>query len=207
MKYASHHHIHWETTPHSLSAPCHDETHIETRIASRVTIVLDMYDADIEVGIIWREYCHGVVMIDSSSTMDWDYGSGSNAGKNENNHNNNSSSNNNNNNNSNDENATIHTNNNQTIQPPTTTTTTFQPSSTKYNQPQRTFPTHIITNPLHQQTIHRTPPFHPPKSGPAEIMIGHAAKVTCMEDVQWVLAELLFMIKRRVITYLCINLL
>ena len=69
---------------------------------------------------------------------------------------------------------------------------TFIPPTTRYNQPIRNFPTSVIHNPKYQREILHTPPFHPPKSGAAENMIAHVCKVTCMEHVQWALAELLF---------------
>lgn len=69
---------------------------------------------------------------------------------------------------------------------------TFIPPTTRYNQPIRHFPTSIITNPKYRRTIIHTPPFHPPKSGPSENMIAHVCSVTCIEHVQWALAELLF---------------
>ncbi len=69
---------------------------------------------------------------------------------------------------------------------------TFIPPTTRYNQPIRHFPTSVITNPKYRRTIIHTPPFHPPKSGPSENMIAHVVSVTCIEHVQWALAELLF---------------
>ena len=69
---------------------------------------------------------------------------------------------------------------------------TFIPSSTRYHQPIRHFPLNVIIDSNYQRQITHTPPFRPPKSGPSEIMIAHIAKVTCMEHVHWVLAELLF---------------
>ena len=69
---------------------------------------------------------------------------------------------------------------------------TFIPPTTRYNQPIRHFPTSIITNPKYRRTIIHTPPFHPPKSGPSENMIAHVVSVTCIEHVQWALADLLF---------------
>ena len=69
---------------------------------------------------------------------------------------------------------------------------TFIPPTTRYNQPIRHFPTSIINNPKYRRTIIHTPPFHPPKSGPSENMIAHVCSVTCIEHVQWALAELLF---------------
>eukprot|EP00956_Cyclotella_meneghiniana_P025833 scaffold54690_cov69-Cyclotella_meneghiniana.AAC.1 len=69
---------------------------------------------------------------------------------------------------------------------------TFIPPSTKYSQPTRHFPIEVIENPAYKRDITRTPPFHPPKSGPSETMIAHICSVYCMEHVHWVLATLLF---------------
>ena len=69
---------------------------------------------------------------------------------------------------------------------------TFIPPTTRYHQPIRHFPQEVVSNAKYQRTIIRTPPFHPPKSGPSEIMIAHVCTVTCMEHVQWALAQLLF---------------
>ena len=69
---------------------------------------------------------------------------------------------------------------------------TFIPPSTKYSQPTRHFPIEVIENPAYKRDIIRTPPFHPPKSGPSETMIAHICSVYCMEHVHWVLATLLF---------------
>jgi hypothetical protein len=71
-------------------------------------------------------------------------------------------------------------------------TRSFIPSSTKFSQPIRQFPAEVIDNPAYKREIIHTPPFHPPKSGPSEIMIAHVCTVHCMEHVQWALAELLF---------------
>ncbi|KAL7546244.1 hypothetical protein ACHAWF_009578 [Thalassiosira exigua] len=69
---------------------------------------------------------------------------------------------------------------------------TFIPPTTRYNQPIRHFPMEVTNNPKYRRTIIHTPPFHPPKSGPSELMIAHVCTVSCMEHVQWALAELLF---------------
>ena len=69
---------------------------------------------------------------------------------------------------------------------------TFYPPTTRYNQPVRRFPLETISDPKYRRSIFRTEPCHPPKSGPSETLIAHVAEVTCMEHVQWVLAELLF---------------
>jgi hypothetical protein len=69
---------------------------------------------------------------------------------------------------------------------------TYIPSTTKFSQPMRQFPLDVIENPANRRQMTRTPPFHPPKSGPSEIMIAHVCSVDCMEHVQWAIAELLF---------------
>ena len=72
-------------------------------------------------------------------------------------------------------------------------TRTYIPSSSRFGQSIRHFPLRIITNESYRRdNIVHTPPFHPPKSGASEIMIAHVCSVTCIEHVQWVLAELLF---------------
>lgn len=69
---------------------------------------------------------------------------------------------------------------------------TFVPPTSKYGQPTRTFDDNVINNDMNKRNIVRGNPFHPPKSGSGETMIGHAAIVHSMEHVNWVLAELLF---------------
>lgn len=73
-----------------------------------------------------------------------------------------------------------------------TTARIYIPSTTKFSQPIRNFSADIIDNPAYIRNIIRTPLFHPPKSGPSELMIAHVSSVHCIEHVQWVLAELLF---------------
>ena len=68
----------------------------------------------------------------------------------------------------------------------------FHPSSSKFGQPIRHFHESIIQNESNRRPIYRGPPYHPPKSGPAETMIAHVASVETMDHVNWVLAELLF---------------
>ena len=130
----------------------------------------DMYEAEIDVGIMWGERCReelisGEIMplvdpaaaenIDTTTTLD---------------------------NNSNDLDADCSSKEMRTFIPPTT----------RYHQPIRHFPIDVITNPKYERNIIHTPKFHPPKSGPSEIMIAHVCTVQCMEHVQWALAELLF---------------
>lgn len=69
---------------------------------------------------------------------------------------------------------------------------TFIPPTTKYHQPIRNFPKEVCNNTKYRRDIIHTQAFHPPKSGPGETLIAHACTVTCMEHVQWALADLLF---------------
>ncbi|KAL7510533.1 hypothetical protein ACHAXN_007435 [Cyclotella atomus] len=69
---------------------------------------------------------------------------------------------------------------------------TYIPSTSKFGQPIRNFPVEVLDNAAFRREIIRTPPFHPPKSGPSELMIAHVSSVDCIEHVQWVLGELLF---------------
>ncbi|KAL3767331.1 hypothetical protein ACHAWO_007274 [Cyclotella atomus] len=69
---------------------------------------------------------------------------------------------------------------------------TYIPSTSKFDQPIRNFPVGVLDNAAFKREIIRTPPFHPPKSGPSELMIAHVSSVDCIEHVQWVLGELLF---------------
>ena len=72
------------------------------------------------------------------------------------------------------------------------TTKTFIPPSSKYGQPIRHFDASGVIEESNRRPIHRGQPFHPPKSGPSELMLAHCAKVESMDHVNWVLAELLF---------------
>lgn len=71
------------------------------------------------------------------------------------------------------------------------TTRTFVPPSSKFHQPNRVFDTAVIDSEQYAATIHAGIPFHPPKSGPAELLQAFVAKVTSMEQVEWTLANLL----------------
>ena len=72
--------------------------------------------------------------------------------------------------------------------------TFIPPNGTKYGQPTRHFPTAIIgpQSTFRVSKMIRTLPFKPPRSGPSELMIANVCSVTCIEQVQWALAELLF---------------
>ncbi|KAL7460812.1 hypothetical protein ACHAXS_001252 [Conticribra weissflogii] len=166
--------------------------------------LVEMYEVDVEVSILWGERCREeLLQSDDPSDIllcnerDAEYNNNDEIGFldddehdadnfhdnfHDDNHHTSVSGNNNDDNNNNNDDCSENKND----------TTTYIPPTTKFNQPIRTFPTHVVNNPLHQRTIIRTRPFHPPKSGPGETMIGHAARVTSVEHVQWVLARLLF---------------
>ena len=71
-------------------------------------------------------------------------------------------------------------------------TRTFVPPTSKFGQPVRQFDETVVIKDANRRPIHRGQPFHPPKSGPSELMLAHVAHVTSMDHVNWVLAELLF---------------
>ena len=60
----------------------------------------------------------------------------------------------------------------------------------------RTFEVAVVENDSNRRTIFRGEPFHPPKSGPSEIMLAHVASVSSMDHVHWVLHHLLFTDKK-----------
>jgi len=72
------------------------------------------------------------------------------------------------------------------------TTKTFTPASSKYGQPIRHFDASVVMEESNRRPIHRGQPFHPPKSGPSELMLAHVASVESMDQVNWVLSKLLF---------------
>lgn len=72
------------------------------------------------------------------------------------------------------------------------TTKTYIPPSSKFGQPIRHFDASVVMEESNRRPIHRGQPFHPPKSGPSELMLAHCAKVESMDHVNWVLSELLF---------------
>ncbi|KAL3779888.1 hypothetical protein HJC23_001478 [Cyclotella cryptica] len=125
----------------------------------------DMYDG-FEVGILWGERCREELF---SSDFTNDSGE-----KNENND------------------TALSDNDNVDDSQDDASVRTFIPSTKKFSQPMRHFPTTVIEDQSYRRDIVRTPPFHPPKSGPSEIMIAHVCSVHCKEHVQWALAELLF---------------
>ena len=55
----------------------------------------------------------------------------------------------------------------------------------------RPFAASVVDDDTNKREIICGATFHPPKSGSSELMVGHVASVTCLEHVQWVLAELL----------------
>lgn len=72
-----------------------------------------------------------------------------------------------------------------------TATRTFVPPSSKFHQPTRVFDAAVIDSQQYAANIHAGSPFHPPKSGPAELLQAFVARVTSMEQVEWTLANLL----------------
>ena len=124
----------------------------------------EMWAPDTEVTLLWAEYCRAAVMAEESLTLPEE-----------------------------EELAKEDTveeaqTNNQDNQ---TGVVTFVPPSSKFGQPLRQFDSSVVFDESHRREIYSGPPFHPPKSGPAETMVAHVAFVTCMEHVNWVLAELL----------------
>ena len=122
----------------------------------------DMYEVDVDVGILWGERCREEVSILEETILQQQ---------------------------EDDKHEQLTT---QEATSNNEESRTFIPPTTRYNQPIRNFPLRIIDNPIYQREILHTAPFHPPKSGAAETMIAHVCKVTCIEHVQWALAELLF---------------
>jgi len=133
----------------------------------------DMYESDIDVGIVWCERCREELMHGDMKGIDND---------NESNY-------------TTDEQCNTkdgaQEDDKTTNQMDNGDVTTFIAPTTKFGQPKRNFPTDVITNKDYQREIVHTAAFHPPKSGASEIMIAHVASVTCIEHIQWVLAELL----------------
>jgi len=74
------------------------------------------------------------------------------------------------------------------------TRTFVPPNGTRHGQPTRHFPANVVSSrsKYRVRDITRTPPFKPPRSGPSELMMATVCGVTCVEHVQWALAELLF---------------
>jgi len=124
----------------------------------------DMYEAEMDVGILWGERCREEFLFGEMKGVDED---------------------------TLDENDAVTTSAGN-VGDDSKGIMTFIPPTTRYSQSIRHFPIEVITNTNYQRTIIHTPPFHPPKSGPSENMIAHVCTVTCMEHVQWALAELLF---------------
>ena len=135
----------------------------------------DMYE-DMDVGIMWCERCREELLHGDMKSVD----------------NNNES------NCSTVEQYNANDTNDRTRDDRTTTNqmdngdvTTFIAPTTKFGQPKRNFPTDVINNRDYQREIVHTAAFHPPRSGASEVMIAHVASVTCIEHIQFVLAELL----------------
>ncbi|KAL7507848.1 hypothetical protein ACHAWX_000702 [Stephanocyclus meneghinianus] len=127
--------------------------------------LIDMYDG-FEVGILWGERCREELFSSDSTNNYIDNIEGNDA--------------------VNAENDNVDESRNDA------SLRTFIPSTTKFSQPIRHFPTAVIEDQSYRRVMVHTPPFHPPKSGSSEIMIAHVCSVHCKEHVQWALAELLF---------------
>ena len=125
----------------------------------------DMYEAEMDVGILWGERCREELSSGEMAAVGVDEVIDKNG----------------------HDATTIPDNSNSKAE-----VTTFIPPTTRYSQPIRHFVSDVITDKQYERTIIHTPPFHPPKSGPSEIMIAHVCTVTRPEHVQWALAELLF---------------
>ncbi|CAB9501008.1 Protein IMPACT [Seminavis robusta] len=125
--------------------------------------LIDMYSPDTEVAILWAEHCRTALQLDDEQFE-----------------------------------LDVETEvENEEENPPNNSaaaegTRAFYPSSAKFGQTIRRFDTSTVLNDKNQRTIFHGAPFHPPKSGPAELFIAHVASVESMAHVEWVLAELLF---------------
>ena len=136
-----------------------------------------MHVPDMEVAIMWAEHCRAE--LDDGNNSDAENGSDAD---------------------NNDDEDGGGTNqegvDNDSSQSADTATKTFIPPSAKYGQPIRHFDSSVVMEEANRRPIHRGQPFHPPKSGPSELMLAHVASVESMDHVNWVLAELLFNDKR-----------
>jgi len=154
-----------------------------------------LYESGTDVGILWGERCReGLERGDMKCTFDEDHSAAHNSSASR----------------SND----LDNNDNDGADAPTTAEETvthgrigggggdmktfIPPNGTKYGQPTRRFPTAVIGphSTFRVSKMIRTLPFKPPRSGPSELMISNVCSVTCIEQVQWALAELLFNDKR-----------
>jgi hypothetical protein len=146
----------------------------ESVAADLIQELVDLWTEDTEVAIVWAEHCRAELGLDQQQEE------------------------------GNDDNDHHHTLEEKDEDPvnesPITTQTkttkegvmTFHPHTSKFGQPLRHFDAGVILNESNRRVIHRGSPYHPPKSGPSEILIAHVASVQRMDHVHWVLAELLF---------------
>jgi len=152
----------------------------QTRRDEIINDMMDLYEPEMEVAIVWAEHCRAALEEyfeedgDGDDNNDYD-----------------SNNNNNNNNYEEEDDAKTNTNDNNEVEKEEGVQT-FIPPTSKFNQPIRNFPTSIIEDNSNHRSIYKGPPFYPPKGGQGETMIAHVASVTCYEHVQYVLATLLF---------------
>ena len=133
----------------------------------------EMHVPDLEVAIMWAEHCRAE--LDDGNNGDVENGSDAD-----------------NNDDDGDGGANQEGIDNDSSQSADTATKTFIPPSSKHGQPIRHFDASVVMEEANRRPIHRGQPFHPPKSGPSELMLAHVASVESMNHVNWVLAELLF---------------
>ena len=133
----------------------------------------EMHVPDMEVAIMWAEHCRAE--LDDGNNGDDENGSDAD-----------------NNDDDGDGGANQEGVDNDSSQSADTATKTFIPPSSKHGQPIRHFDASVVMEEANRRPIHRGQPFHPPKSGPSELMLAHVASVESMDHVNWVLAELLF---------------
>jgi hypothetical protein len=145
----------------------------ESVAADLVQELVDLWTEDTEVAIVWAEHCRAELRLDQQEE-------GANDGDDD----------------DHDHEEKVEDPADET---PITTQTkpkegvmTFHPHTSKFGQTLRHFDAGVILNELNRRVIHRGSPYHPPKSGPSEILIAHVASVQSMDHVHWVLAELLF---------------
>mmetsp|Transcript_22864 Transcript_22864/g.52504 ORF Transcript_22864/g.52504 Transcript_22864/m.52504 type:complete len:311 (-) Transcript_22864:392-1324(-) len=133
--------------------------------AELLSEMVEAYEADMEVGILWGEMCNDRLstmrdMLRESKEMSPDKDvSASDDGRNGRNG---------------------------------SKVRSFIPPSGKYGQPIRHFNEEIISCRENRRTFLSTDPFRPPRSGPGELFVAHVCECTRFEHVQTALAQLLF---------------
>jgi hypothetical protein len=142
----------------------------EKRQRDLETELVNLYEKDTEVSIMWVEHCRCAI-------DDYQQATSNQHTKQQ-------------------EDATPQKTGKQAVTPYIATTRTFIPYSAKYGQPMRTFQTAVVDNIENMREIYHGEPFRPPKSGPSETMIAHVASVHSVDHVDWVLHEMLFSDKK-----------